>query len=258
MGLFKTIGGIIGAGKQKKATKKAVAALETAGNQAIGTLTTARDAVLPKFEPYETAGAGAVKSLSDLYTGGAGAIAATPDYQFRVGEGERSLNATLSARGLSESGAAMKEAVRFGQSMGAGEFDARAGRLSDLARIGLGATGSAAGVQLDTAGNVGGIQMDIGNAKANGFIRRGDLSAAQWTGAGSLVDKAAGAVAGAAGMPGGVSLSNILKSSGFGSAQPGAGGGSSYAVPSQQGSPGYAGGSYAYGGRYSPLGLGGR
>lgn len=256
MGLFKTIGGIIGAGKQKKATKKAVKALEAAGNQAIGTITAAQDAVLPTFRPYQDAGTKALGSLNDLLYGGAGAVAASPDYQFRVDEGQRALNSALNSRGLSESGAAMKEAVRFGQELGAGEYDARYRRLADLTRTGYGATSDAANIRLGTAGTVGGIQMDIGNARANGFIRRGDLTAAQWVGAGSLADKAANAALGAAGMPGGLSLSNLLKSSGIGGAQAGSGGGSSYGARAPS-VPGFGGGSYQYGGRYGPLGLGG-
>lgn len=227
MGLFKAIGSIVGASKQKKATKRAVAALEAAGNQAIGTYNAAQDAILPTYQPYQDAGTKALGSLSDLVYGAPSTIAASPDYQFRVNEGQRALNATLNARGLSESGAAMKEAIRYGQDMGAAEYDNRYRRLADLVNTGFSANNNAAQVRLGTAGNVAGTQMDIGNARAAGFIRRGDLTAGQWQTAGGLADKFANAAMGA--YSGGASLGrSVLAGLGLNRAAPGTSQGSGY------------------------------
>lgn len=219
--VFKVGASIIGGGKQKKASKKAVAALTAAGNQAIGTLNTAVNASLPGFQPYADTGTKALGSLNDLVYGSAGTIAASPDYQFRVNEGQRSLGAVLASRGLTESGAAMKEAVRFGQDMGAGEFDARYRRLADLVNGGYRATADMANLRVGNAQNVGNIQMDIGNAKAGGLIQRGNISAGQVQSIGNFLGDAADTVA-----SGGWSA--LGKQFRLGGSAPGAGTSSSY------------------------------
>lgn len=219
--VFKVGASIIGGNKQKKASKKAVAALTAAGNQAIGTLNTAFDTTAPQFTPYQEAGTQALGSLKDLVYGDAGTIAASPDYQFRVNEGQRSLGAVLRNTGLTESGAAMKEAIRFGQDMGAGEYDARFRRLGDLVNGGYRATTDLANLRMGNAGNVGDIQMDIGNAKAGGLIQRGNISAGQIQSVGNFLGDAAEGIA-----SGG--LSSLAKQFGIGGKPAGTAQGSSY------------------------------
>lgn len=53
-------------------------------------------------------------------------------YKFRVGQGQEALQRSLGAKGLLNSGNRLMELTKYGQDMGAQEYDAQAGRLGSL------------------------------------------------------------------------------------------------------------------------------
>jgi len=53
-------------------------------------------------------------------------------YKFRVKQGEEAINRQLGARGMLNSGNRLMELTKYGQDMGSQEYDAQAGRLSNL------------------------------------------------------------------------------------------------------------------------------
>lgn len=53
-------------------------------------------------------------------------------YKFRVGQGQEALQRSLGAKGLLNSGNRLMELTKYGQDMGAQEYDAQAGRLANL------------------------------------------------------------------------------------------------------------------------------
>lgn len=55
----------------------------------------------------------------------------SPDYQFRLSEGQKAIDRAGSARGGFYSGAALKEAARYGSNLAAGEYDASRNRYND-------------------------------------------------------------------------------------------------------------------------------
>ena len=72
-------------------------------------------------------------------------LANDPGYQFRLGEGQRALEASASARGNLNSGATMKALTRYGQDYASNELDKAYSRLSNLA--GFGASANMANIQ---------------------------------------------------------------------------------------------------------------
>jgi len=60
----------------------------------------------------------------------------SPDYQFTFGEGARAVNAGLAARGLSNSGRAMKELTRYGQGAASTQLNNYRQQLAQMAGIG--------------------------------------------------------------------------------------------------------------------------
>ena len=56
----------------------------------------------------------------------------TGAYKFRVKQGEDALQRSLGAKGLLNSGNRLMELTKYGQDMGSQEYDAQAGRLSNL------------------------------------------------------------------------------------------------------------------------------
>ena len=96
----------------------------------------------------------------------------SPDYQFAFDEGNRAVNAGLAARGLSNSGAAMKELTRYGQGMASQQLGNYTNRLAALAGIGQTATQATGSAGMQAANGIGTAQMAAGDARASGYSDR--------------------------------------------------------------------------------------
>jgi hypothetical protein len=97
----------------------------------------------------------------------------SPDYQFALQEGNRSVNQGLAARGLANSGAAMKELTRYGQGMASQQLGNYTNRLAALAGIGQTATQATSDAGTRAAGNISAAQMAAGDARASAYTTRG-------------------------------------------------------------------------------------
>lgn len=95
-------------------------------------------------------------------------------YQFRLQEGNKALERSLAARGLGDSGAALKAAQDYGQGLASQSYNDSYNqwlqRNSGLANYGSNATSG----MIDTYGNVGNISANSGTTKGN--ILTGTLS----------------------------------------------------------------------------------
>lgn len=115
------------------------------------------------FSPYAQAGLGATNQLSDRLTQGfnPGDLTQDPGYQFRLQEGQKALNSSLAARGMGESGAALKAAQEYGQGLADQTYsDAYSRWLQQNQQLGglSGQGQQAAGSLADVYGNQGNIQ----------------------------------------------------------------------------------------------------
>lgn len=108
-------------------------------------------------------------------------------YQFRMNEGNKALNASFAARGLADSGAAVKGALSFGQNIASDEFGRYLGALSQQQGVGLSAGGALAGVSTNYANNVAAQNNASAGVAANAALASGQASAALYgTAAGAL------------------------------------------------------------------------
>lgn len=98
----------------------------------------------------------------------------SPDYQFAYDEGLRATNAGLAARGLSNSGRAMKELTRYGQGMASQQLGTYLNRLASLAGVGQTATTTTAQLGANAATNIGAAQQNAGDARASGYLAQGN------------------------------------------------------------------------------------
>jgi|GEM_PF-540357 len=123
------------------------------------------------------------------------AFEASPGYQFRLDEGNKAMERMASARGMRFSGAAAKDAMRFGQGIGSQEYGNFVGRETDQfnrsygvyqdqmnAMRGLAGTGQNATQAQISAGNnyasgVSANAFNRGNAQAQGAIGVGNAFA---------------------------------------------------------------------------------
>ena len=93
----------------------------------------------------------------------------SPDYQFRLQEGEKAINRAAAARGLWNSGATIKSLDRFNQGEAAGAFDTYANRLASLAGVGQTATSAVAQAGQQYANGASTAYTNAGNARASGY-----------------------------------------------------------------------------------------
>jgi hypothetical protein len=117
-------------------------------------------------EPWRQAG---VNALNRMQSGDVMGMM-DPSYQFRLGEGLKSLDRTAAARGGLISGGALKAAQRYGQDFASQEFGNAYNRLAGLAGVGqtaTGAMGNAAGAYGTNAGN---LMTGSGAARASGYV----------------------------------------------------------------------------------------
>jgi len=102
-----------------------------------------------------------------------------PGYQFRMAEGQRALEGSASARGSLNSGGTLRALTRYGQDMGAQEYQSaynrfnndqsnRFNRLSSMAGIGQTANTQLAQAGQNAGNNISQNQMAAGNAQSAG------------------------------------------------------------------------------------------
>jgi hypothetical protein len=170
---------VIGGGasiiSSNKASKTAKNAAET-NNQLQRDIYNENKAVLA---PYVGAGNTATPAIQALLglTGDATTQRAAFDrfregtgYDFRLGEGQKAIDATLSRNGQLDSGAAVKAALRYNQGFASNEFGNYYGALTGQQQIGLGAASAQAGVGQNFANATSANNNNAANTSANAAL----------------------------------------------------------------------------------------
>lgn len=93
-------------------------------------------------------------------------------YQFRLGEGMNALNSGWAGAGTLQSGAAAKDAMRYGQNFASNEFGNYMGALQGQQAVGLGGASALAGVGQNYAGLVTQNNNSAGSAVANSQLAK--------------------------------------------------------------------------------------
>lgn len=119
-------------------------------------------------ESWRQAGEGALKRMQDPNL--ANTLAMDPGYQFRLEQGNKAMNAGLAARGMGNSGAALKSLSRYGQDYASNEFSNAYNRLSSLAGVGQTANQNNQASGSNYANGVSANNAAVGNAAAANYI----------------------------------------------------------------------------------------
>lgn len=98
------------------------------------------------------------------------------NYQFRLGEGMNALNSGLASSGILQSGAAMREAQRYGQDFASNEFGNYMAYLGNQQGVGLGGASALAGVGQGYANNITSLNMQNASNLGNAAIARANNS----------------------------------------------------------------------------------
>lgn len=135
--------------------------------------------------PYRNIGTGALGILGGVYglnSDGtrSGATAPdysefykSPDYAFRLSEGQKAIDRRASAGGLLNSGAARKASVRFAEDTAAGGFNDWWSKLSGLAGTGQAATNATSAAGQQATSNISNAYTNAGNARASSYANTG-------------------------------------------------------------------------------------
>lgn len=169
-------------GKSGAAADRALQAQKDAANQSNATLRYMYDTQRADSAPWREAGTAALGQLQDNKFMD-NWQQDDPGYQFRMDEGSKAINSSLAARGLSNSGSALKSLTKYGQDYSSNEYNnaysRQYNRLSGLAGIGN-SSNQALGNQTGQFGTqLSNNQSQLGNAIAANQIGQSNTQAAK-------------------------------------------------------------------------------
>jgi hypothetical protein len=113
-------------------------------------------------KPSPTGQSGQAGNMSRFFT--------SPDYQFRLSEGQRDLGNSFAARGGAASGNALRALTSLNQNMASGEYGNYVSRLMQMAGLGQAATTNAAGASQTATNNMMQNNTAAGDARASGIM----------------------------------------------------------------------------------------
>lgn len=116
------------------------------------------------------------------------------NYQFRFNEGMDALNQNLAFQGLGDSGAAVKEALKYGQNFASNELGNYMQLLSQQQQMGMGAASAMVGVGQNATGQIISNNNQAAGDAANASLLRGQATAGMWNGIAQGVGTAVGAL----------------------------------------------------------------
>jgi hypothetical protein len=134
------------------------------------------------LSPWMTTGSSALQQIASLYGLGPGgngqpntagmmsALQSYPGYQFALQQGDQSLDRVAASRGLSLSGAQLKDSQQFGQGLATQTFGNYMSGLQGLSQQGLGAAGSLGNFASNYANASGQMGLAAGQAQAAGVV----------------------------------------------------------------------------------------
>lgn len=122
--------------------------------------------------PYQQQGLGAYSTLNDLLGAGANSgkmqstLESLPGYQFTRDQGLKSVQNAYAARGLGDSGGALKGAATYATGLANSTYGNYVNQLQNSANLGESAAAQTGGYGVQTGQNVGSNILGAGNAQA--------------------------------------------------------------------------------------------
>lgn len=126
----------------------------------------------------------AAPDLSSFYT--------SPGYDFRLAEGEKAINRAAAARGIYNSGATLKDLLKYNQNTASSEFGDYWNRLAGLSGRGQTTSTNLANLGQDNANALGNYYTGAANAQAAGQVGSANAWASGLQGIGQTLSGYAG------------------------------------------------------------------
>lgn len=125
-----------------------------------------------QLDPYAQAGQSA---LQNLQAPSLEALQADPGYQFRLQQGNQALERSLAARGLGQSGAALKAAQQYGQGLADQTYNDYFNRQSSIANRGYGAATGLGNLATGLGGDLAQIELERAQQRSRTLSGLGEL-----------------------------------------------------------------------------------
>ena len=163
---------VVGAGASAYAASQAAGAQKKAASQAINAQQGYFDQSKQELQPFITGGQSAYSTLNNLL--GIGGNSSTmqktlenlPGYQFTLGQGLKSTQSGYAARGLADSGGALKGAANYATGLANQGYLGYVTGLQNSATTGENAANALAGYGTQTGQGIGSNIIGAGNASA--------------------------------------------------------------------------------------------
>ena len=153
-----------------KSSKRAARAQANAMDAYLAQMRQGRDNALSYQKPYEETGRSGLSLLQQYLTGDPAAtqnrLEQSPGYQFRLNQGQNSIQNLLASRGGLKSGAAMKALEEYAQGTASQEFGNQVGYAQGLAGIGQNAAIAMGNAEIQAGTN-------MANASQQGILGQG-------------------------------------------------------------------------------------
>jgi len=162
---------LFGGGEARRAAR----AQEEGYNQARGVISEAGHQAQQQFAPYQQTSQDANRLVQAAMGGDMSGFEASPDYQFRLQEGEQALERAAAAQGRSLSGAQMKALGGHNQNLASTEYGNWFNRMAGLRGEGIGMSNQLANIGMNTAQGVADTHIGGAGARASGYMAKGNI-----------------------------------------------------------------------------------
>lgn len=135
------------------------------------------------YQPYRDAGMGAFNTYNDAlglnghggYNNAVSKFQTGPGYQFAFDQGQRAVENSGSARGLTQSGGMLKALTRYGQGVADQGWNSWLQNVGGVANTGYSATGATAGARNNLTNQLTGSLTAEGQGVANAELAGGSV-----------------------------------------------------------------------------------
>lgn len=198
LGLFSLLGGLIGGGKQKKASKKAAQFQYDAMMKGIEEEARQFNITREDFAPYQAFGRSGIEGYGDLvgFNGdeeqlrAITALRETPLYRSLYGAGEEAVLANASATGGLRGGNTQHSLFDLGEDTLSRLIERQLANFGGAIGVGAGATGSVAGFGANSIARQNLLRNEGAAAKAGDVLTRAGINAQNWNNVGGFLDNA--------------------------------------------------------------------
>ncbi|GAA4475583.1 hypothetical protein GCM10023157_04710 [Gluconacetobacter asukensis] len=185
-GAAQAAGTVAATAMQVSAEKQARQTAINTANSVAPTITDSADYANNLLNPYATTGTNAINGLSNGLT--ESYLQSTPGYQWNLNQGEQAATNSAAARGLANSGAALKGAATYASGLADSTYQNQFNDTNALAQEGYNALNQQGNNTMTAANNAGQIRMEgangamattvgAGNALSSGISSLGNTAA---------------------------------------------------------------------------------